>query len=204
MATYDIASYDQVENITAERIKNLALNTLGFTEEVDFDDLSNKTVELVNRVYNGSLMYALSSYPWRFIMKRVRLDEREEIPAGKYKYRYYLPYNLLAIRTVYGDAGYQRAVAEYDSHPEYIDTDSQDVWLWYSAVVDEELFPPYFVDYFKYKLALDMCFTLTGDTDLMQIIKAQHDQMLSSARNIDAKQNEVRRIRSSPFLAIRR
>jgi hypothetical protein len=204
MATYDIASYDQMESVTRAQIKNLALNALGFTEEVDFDDLSSKTVELVNMVYNSSLMYTLSSYPWRFILRRVKLEERDTADTGKYKYRYYLPYNLLAIRTVYGDTRYSRVITEYDSHPKYIDANAEKVYIWYSAVVDEELFPPYFVDYFKYKLALDLCFTLTGDTDLMQILKAQHDQMLLSAKNIDAKQNEVRRIRSSPFLAIRR
>lgn len=188
--------------LTAAEIKNLALFTLGFPDEIDFTVLTNPTVMKVNRIYDTSLMYVLSNYPWRFVLKRATLASAPST-GEKYAYQYNLPADLLAIRCPYSDSKYYTAIREYDSTPDYIYTDSSTCYLWYIAEVDEEDFPHYFVDYFKYKLALDLCFNMTGDTDLLQILAKQEERMLISAKNIDAKQVGIRTIKSSPFTQIR-
>lgn len=205
MPTYGISSYGTATGLTGDEIKNLALFTIGFPDEIDFTDLTNETVKKVNRIYTTSLFYVLSNYPWRFILKRVQLTTRTDATnTEKYKYNYVTPANMLTIRSLFYDENYNNAIKEYESYPSYINTDANTVYLWYSSIVDEDRFPQYFIDYFKYKLALDLCFNLTGDTDLLQVLKAQSDQMLISAKNIDAKQNMTRTIKASPYISIRR
>lgn len=206
MAKYGTAVYGTVSGATAADIKNLALATLGFVDVLDFTSTTDATVAKVNRIYPTTLQWVLANYPWRFCLKRVQLTSRTDATSGNYKFKYLytLPSDILAIRTLYHDSGYRSPIAEYDSHPGYVNTDASTVYLWYTALVDEGMFPRYFIDYFKLKLALDLCFLLTGDTELMKLLAVQEEKSLLLTKNIDAKQNQVRSIRSSPYTAIRR
>jgi len=205
MATYGISTYGTAIGITGDDIKNLALFELGFPDSVDFTDLTLDVVQKVNRIYPTCLLFVLSNYPWRFSLKRIELTN--PTLAGddrKYKYNYILPANLLAVKNGYTDAGYACVIRDFESTPVEFNTDSNKVYLWYISIVDEEDFPQYFIDYFKYKLALDLCFNFTGDTDLLKLLAAQEQAMLVTAKNIDAKQVQTRIIKASPFTAIRR
>jgi len=178
---------------------------LGFPDEIDFSDSTDATVQKVNRIYATSLMFVLTNYPWRFVLKRVSItaSQTDAGDTSKYKYNYVLPVQALAIRTLYTDANYSCPIKEFESTPKVINTDASTVYVWYISQIDEEDFPQYFIDYFKYKLALDLCFNLTGDTDLIQLLQAKETAQLISSKNIDSKQNKVRTIRSSPFTQIR-
>lgn len=204
MATYGISTYGTSIGVSASEIKNLALFQLGEPDEIDFSDETQPIVQKVNRIYETTLLYVLSNYPWRFIMKREELTNRTDADnTYKYRYNYVLPATMLSMRKIYYDEYYNSPIREFESNPRILNTDAQRVFLWYSAVVDETDFPQYFVDYFKYKLALDLCFNLTGDTDLIQLLAQQEQRMLISAKNIDAKQVQTRTVKSSPFVNIR-
>lgn len=205
MGKYGISTYGAVTGLSASTIKNLALFELGFPDEIDFSDSTNATVKKVDRIYNTCLLFVLSNYPWRFIYKRVQLTSKTDATdINKFKYNYTVPGNMLVTRNIYYDAGYSSPIRDFESNPNYINTDATTVYLWYSAIVDETEFPQYFIDYFKYKLALDLCFNLTGDTDLLKLLAVQELKMLLTSKNIDAKQVQTRTIRNSPFTAIRR
>lgn len=205
MATYGISSYGSSIGISAGEIKNQALFLLGFVDEIDFADTTLPIVEKVNRIYSTTLLGVISNYPWRFALKRTELTSRSDATdAFKYKYNYALPANLLAIRTPYSDANYMCAIREYETTPKNLNTDERKAYLWYISIVEEEAFPQYFVDYFKYKLALELCFNLTGDSELLQLLSSQEQRALITAKNIDAKQNETRTVKASPYTAIRR
>ncbi len=204
MATYGISSYGTSTGTSASDIKNLALFELGFPDEIDFSDSTIEVVQKVDRIYSTSLLFVLSNYPWRFILKRIELDDRTDATdSNKYRYNFTTPVGMLTIRTIYSDANYNNPVREYETYPNYINTDSPTCFIWYSGIVDEEEFPKYFVDYFKYKLAVDLCFNLTGDNQLLANLVKMEQAMLISAKNIDAKQNKTRIVRSSPFTQIR-
>jgi hypothetical protein len=273
---------------TISQIKNRALFTLGFTDEVDFTITTDPLVLKVNRPYEISKNFVLSGYNWRFAQKRAELTTRIEetsvftaavsdvltfgftvsdglrvelassdtLPAGlaadtvyytvnssgataklsltaggaavdvtdvgtgthtatfldvaisPYKYLYPAPSDTLVLINSYTDRQNNSFVPlfEYDNLGLHTNSTSSNksVWIVYTADIDEEEFPVYFVDYFKYKLALDLCFNLTGDTDLLKVLFAQEKAMLITSRNIDAKQVRVKRIQSSPFIAVRR
>lgn len=204
MATYGISSYGASTGVTASEIKNLALFELGFVDEIDFTDLTNETVKKVNRIYSTSLLFVLSNYPWRFILQREELTTRTTATdANKYRYNFATPTSMLTVRTLYSDSNYSNPIREYETYPKYINTDSSTVFIWYSSIVDEEEFPMYFVDYFKYKLAVDLCFNLTGDNQLLGNLVKMEQAMLITSKNIDAKQNKTRIVRASPFTNIR-
>ena len=204
MATYGISSYGTSTGSTPSDIKNLALFTLGFPDEIDFTDTTIPTVKKVNRVYETSLLFVLSNYPWRFVTRRVEISSYTTADSSyKYKYNYVLPNQLIAIKNAFYDENYSTVIREYESTPTALNTDSTTLFLEYLSIIDETLFPKYFVDYFKYKLALDLCFNLTGDTELLKLLAAQEQKQLLTSRNIDAKQGAAKTIKSSPFTQIR-
>ena len=204
MARYGISTYGATTGLSAGQIKNMALFELGFPDEIDFEDTSNPTVEKVNRIYSTTLLAELSNYPWRFILKREELTSRTDATdVNKYKYNYVLPANLLAVRKGYFDADYMNPIRQYESTPKNFNTDATKVYLWYYSLVDEEEFPQYFINYFKYRLAAELCFNLTGDTDLEAKLIELSRVFLLKAKNIDAKQLRGKTVLSSPFTQIR-
>ena len=204
MARYGISTYGESTGLSSSDIKNQALFLLGFVDEIDFDDTTLPLVEKVNRVYSTLYMGVLSNYPWRFALKRIQLTSRSDANNSfKYKYNFVLPAALLSVKRPYSDTGYLNPVERYETNQTNINTDSATIYLQYIAIVDEEDLPQYFIDYFKYKLAMELCFNLTGDSELLQLLAAQEQRALMTAKNIDAKQNETRVVRSSPFTMIR-
>jgi len=204
MAKYGISTYGAATGFTAAQIKNLALFELGFPDEIDFTDLTNPTVEKVNRVYATVLLAELSNYPWIFILKREELTSRSDATdVNKYKYNFVLPANMLTVRKGYYDQDYLSPIREYEANLKNFNTDAQKVYLWYYSLVDEEEFPQYFINYFKYRLAFELCFNLTGDTELENKLAELSRFFLKKAKNIDAKQLPGKTVLSSPFTNIR-
>lgn len=121
----------------------------------------------------------------------------------KYKYCYQLPSDLLTYNASYTDAYYDRPIRQFETNNIYLNTDEIKAYVMYTALVDETLFPEYFVAYFRYKLALELCFNLTGDTNLLQVLAEQEKRGFIRAKNIDARQASVKTIKSSPFTSIR-
>jgi len=205
MALYGISFYGSSLGQEPPDIKNLALFLLGVPDEIDFNDATSELVQKVNRIYGTTLLACLSGYSWRFIRRRIEITSSQVVAddTDKYKYNYTTPVNMLTIRNIFTDPNYQNPIRQYESYPKYINTDAAKVFLWYQAIVDEVEFPKYFVDYFKYKLAVDLCFNLTGDGQLEEKLIKEEQFMLSIARNIDAKQDPTRIVKASPFTQIR-
>jgi hypothetical protein len=131
----------------------------------------------------------------------------EDVANSPYKYMYYIPSDTLVMRTAYTDKYAKAVIQDYELTINGLFTDYQStnnsIWFWYIQNTTESLFPVYFINYFKYKLALDLCFSLTGDNELMQTLALKEATALKSARNVDAKQVKTRVIKNSPFIQIR-
>jgi hypothetical protein len=134
------------------------------------------------------------------------INYNSRLTAGddyKYKYCYQLPSDLLTYNASYTDNYYDSPIRRFETNQIYLNTDEAKAYLMYTALVDETLFPQYFVSYFRYKLALELCFNLTGDTNLMQVLNEQEQRGFIRAKNIDARQASVKTVKSSPFTVIR-
>ena len=123
--------------------------------------------------------------------------------AWKYKYLFPLPSDMLTYNKSFTDAGYDSYIRYFETNQFFLNTDEIKAYLMYTALVSETLFPQYFINYFKYRLAMDLCFNLTGDTNLLQILAEQERRKLIKSKNIDARQASVKTIKSSPFTGIR-
>jgi hypothetical protein len=77
------------------------------------------------------------------------------------------------------------------------------VYIRFTKKVNEELLPPYFVEYFKYKIAAKLCQTLTGDTDLLKLLISQEEITFASAKNADINQRPVAFLPTSEFIKVR-
>jgi hypothetical protein len=195
-----------IVGVTASEIKNQALFALGFVDEIDFTSLTDETVKKVNRIYDTCLVKALTNHRWRFAIKRDNLTASKATATEdwKFKYLYTLPTDMLSYNASYTDEDYSCVIHEFETNQTYLNCDETKVYLMYTALVAETAFPQYFINYFQYQLALDLCFNLTGDTDLMKILAEQTMNASIRAKNIDSRQNPARTIKASPYTQVRR
>ena len=131
-----------------------------------------------------------------------------DLTESPYKYLFSVPTDVLVLRKGFVDQQECTPIRNYEfTNTGFFTNDIQNsdntVRFWYSADLVETEWPVYFVDYFKYKLALDLCFNLTGNTSREKILFDISEKMLLSSKNIDAKQVKSRTVKSSPFTDIR-
>ena len=125
-----------------------------------------------------------------------------------YKYLFNTPSDALVYRSCFTDKEEYSPITNYEYNTDgFFTNDIQNsdltVRLWYSANLDETLFPEYFINYFKYFLALDLCYNLTGNTDREKTLLSLAQLMLSSSKKVDAKQVKTRTVKNSPLVGVR-
>jgi hypothetical protein len=193
---------------TTAEIKNLALFELGFTEDVDFDETTDKTVVAVNKVYDTVKNTALSRYVWAFARKVAQSDSPSDLTDEKYKYSHALPDDFLYLRNIYSNENLSSIIRDYvvkaTDTDAGIETNVEDIYILYTYEVADANLPEYFVDYLRYALAFNLCFNLTGNADLENKLAMMADRYFLKSKSIDSRQNKVHRIKSSPFIDVRR
>jgi len=185
----------------ADDIKYLALAELGYEKEPDFDDDGDNAVNAVNLQYEHLYDLALTSFEWNFCSA---FDVLDGVPTDnkRYAYKFELPEDLLFLRGQYTDdcGSY---LYDYYNDGKYIYANVPTVYIRFTKKVNEELLPPYFVEYFKYKIAAKLCQTLTGDTDLLKLLISQEEITFASAKNADINQRPVAFLPTSEFIKVR-
>jgi len=189
--------------MTIDEIKQYALYELGFEDALDFTSTTGKPVIRINFIYEQIIRQVLSRYLWGFALVRADLTGKATLTDQRYKYSYDLPDDFVYLRNQYSSVKGFSVISDYEFMDGLFYTNAESVFLDYTARVDEELFPDYFIEYLKYKLAFDLCFNLTGDTDLLQVLSEREKFEYINATNIDGRQRKVKRLRSSPFIDVR-
>ena len=128
-----------------------------------------------------------------------------EVADDTYKFNnlFTLPSDMLTFNNAFHDSSYYSAIRQFETNQTYLNTDETEAYLAYNALVAETEFPQYFINYYRYKLAMDLCFNLTGDTDLLKVLAMQANDAFIRAKRIDARQSPTRTVKSSPFTQIR-
>lgn len=190
--------------MTIDEIKQLALYELGFEDDIDFTSTTDKAAIRMNAFYEQVLTATLSRYRWGFAKSQDLMTSPDALTNNKYKYSYTLPSDFLTLRNQYSTPTSRVTVSDHDLRPEgFYTNQATQVYIEYTARVVEASFPAYFIEYLKYKLAMDLCFNLTGDTDLLQILSSQEQMQWLNATNIDAKQRRTKKVSANPFVAVR-
>lgn len=193
---------------TTSEIKNLALFELGFVEDTDFTETTDKTVVAVNKVYDVIKNTALQRYRWAFARKVAESDSPTDLTDEKYKYSHALPDDFLFLRNIYSNEKLSGLIRDYvvkaTDTDAGIETNVEQIYILYTYEVADANLPGYFLDYLKYELAFALCFNLTGNENLESKLKTLADTYYLKAKSIDSRQNKVKRIGYSPFIDVRR
>jgi len=190
---------------TEDQIKQLMANELGQRDGLDFSSDTNEAVRKINASYPLIVRTALQRYRWGFANTTVKLDTPNDLTDNKYKYSYELPTDFLKYITSFNDANRLNPIIDYDPPLKgLLDCNVKDqVYLNYTADVDVSLYTDYFVDYLKLKGAFELCYDLTGDTQLLQVLQAREAKQWAISTNIDTVQKRTRRIANAPYISVR-
>lgn len=120
----------------------------------------------------------------------------------QYKYRAQLPSDFIGYLSAFTNSKLT-ILADYVTVGSMIYTNSEDVYLKYISSVDESVFPPEFVDWFKIFVAQRINGYLNGDMQRQQLLNGEEPFYFRKAKNIDSKRNKHDSLSGNPFLWVR-
>jgi len=190
---------------TDDQIKQLAANELGAEGDLDWSSTTDEMVLKFNASYELIKRQTLQRFKWGFAETTVKIDSPSDLTDNKYKYRYGLPSDFLFYINSYSDVNRVSTIMDYDPPLQgNLDCNvSDEVYLTYTADVDVGLYPDYYVEYLKLKVAFDNCFDITGDTNLLEVLNKREQFEWRNSTNIDSRQKKTRVIRSAPYISVR-
>lgn len=196
-----------MDTYNADDIKYLALNELGVKERPDFITSQDTEVQKINFLYPQVMYHTLERYRWGFARNYAELSITEDatVNNGRYKNNFALPTDFIYLRGCFSNDRYTAVIREREINlvDRIINTSSPKCFIEYTRYVAENKMPLYFVEYIKYKLAFDLCMSLTGDTDLLQILDKKEQFEWINATNIDARQQRIREIDTGVYIDVR-
>lgn len=187
---------------TQNDIKIMALKELGREDAPDFLDSNAPDIQNINLQYDLLYTYALSRFNWSFAKEWAALREPAEVP-GKYRYRFELPEDFVYLRAVYEDEKFQANTTDYEIVKNVIYANVPTVSIEYTTRLDEQDLPPFFVEWFKFRLALALCTNTNGDSDLLQFLSQREAFEYMNAINTDTRQKGGRVLNTGAFIDCR-
>lgn len=186
--------------ITADsKLKQLALQVLGISEDFgNFDNEDDEVIKKINFGYESLIKQTLSEYRWSFATITEKLITKTNTTDNKYSYAYTLPQDFLVLINPFTSKERVSLIQDYEISGSFY-TNSDSVYLNYIKRVDTSSFPDYFIQFIKYKIALDKCMLLTGDTELLQFLNTKTTEQYIIAKRLDAKQQPDKITRSNPY-----
>ena len=178
-----------------ENIIQKALFQLGIEQ-------NENILEKVNIIYTSTLQKALTCYRWNFATYTEELKDRQIEEDNKYKYSYTLPKDFLILIDIFADKQENCLIREYNLK-DRLYTNNKTIYLKYIKQLEESNFPAYFKDYLEIKLACELCYNLTGDTELLQICEIKKQEAFKIAKNIDSRQKQAYTFKNNPFVSVR-
>ena len=133
-------------------------------------------------LWNNVRDEVLSSYPWKFAIKRITLDTPDaETPEFGYDYQYTLPADCLKVMELYD------STANYVVEGGKLLCSDEEIYLKYIAqITDTSLYPPPFVASFAAKLAAELCPKRSGDKKTRLELLQEFELTISRAYKLDA------------------
>lgn len=195
-----------MDTLNADDIKYLALSLLGRSDKPNFITSQEHDVLKINFIYPQAMYHTLQRYRWGFARKYIELQKSTDVVGGRYKNNFTLPSDFLYLRGCYSNDRYSYVIRDRELNlvDKVINTESDKCFIEYTRYVEENKLPQYFIEYIKFKLALDLCMDVTGDTDLLQILDKREAFEWVNATNIDARQQRVREVDTGVFIDVRR
>ena len=189
----------------ANELKNLALTEINHENIADWNDKTNTDIPIINQQYTLATKVALAKYAWSFATKYAILNStavEQANPFQKYKYKATLPNDVVGYLSAHNDKQC-RQLAQYEIIGNTIYTNQDTLYLKYTGMVEETLFTPEFIDWFKVFFAARLNSYLNGDMQRQAYLEGQEPVLFRAAKNIDSKRNKHQSLITNPFLAVR-
>lgn len=187
-------------------IVNSALIKLGVEPVLTLDD-DSKRARAAKEQYPKIRDEVLTSHPWNFAIKRVKLAESTFVPAYEYEKAYTLPLDVLRIvRTNLNLAGSfpERKWAteiNSDTGERILVTNSDDVRIEY--IFRNETVAVYtatFIEVLASRLAAELAFSLLNNASLQVQMFSLYERLLRDARTFDAQEKHREEVEAFDWL----
>jgi hypothetical protein len=194
-------------------IANYALNTLGATNIVSLDE-NSKPARIINQRYDSVRDYVFRSHPWNCLIRRAELPRETETPAFGYAYQYALPTNPYCLRVLEfsnGSMSYpQDNMFSNTGGPVFVIegrkllTDEGIAKIKYVAqITDPQQYDIGLIEALSARLAMEICYAITGSTSMIQLTAAMYDDKVKEARFTDGTEGAPQKLEASDFIEAR-
>ena len=168
------------------------------TQITDFSYQSGGTV-----FYTNEPSVVMNYYKTGHVWDQANLDGvLVSETMGKYKYATFLPTDFLGYLACYANEQ-MTILADYMTVGTLLYSNTDTLYIKYIGAVDEGVFPPEFVDWFKIFLAQRINGYLNGDMQRQQLLNGEEPFYFRKAKNIDSKRNKHESLSGNPMLWIR-
>lgn len=161
-------------------ICNRALSKIGDEITILSVDDATKPARYCKILYPETRDMVLSSYPWRFALKRYRLAPSAEPPLFGFSSSFVLPVDCLRVWRVEGDIPYQ-----VEGNCVLADTDVF-CFVGISRIEDTTLFDPMFVEALALKMASELAVPLAASNSLKENLFKEYEEFVKAAKTASA------------------
>jgi len=194
-------------------IANYALNTLG-ANNISALDENSKPARIVNQRFNSVRNTVFRAHPWNCLIRRTELAQETETPTFGYAYQYALPTNPYCLRVLEfsnGTLSYpQDNMFSKTGGPVFVIegrkllTDEGTAKIKYVAeITDPQEYDANLIEALAARLAMEICYAITGSTSMIQTTAALYDEKLKEARFVDGTEGAPQKLEASEFIEAR-
>lgn len=170
-------------------ICNAALAYLG-ADPIITMDAESKESRLCRQFYDTSRRALLRTAPWSFALRSKQLARDGE----ENKFR--LPVNCLYVARV--------STSNYMIAENFIKTDEKEVSIIYvEDLEDVTKMDPIFCELLAYRIAKEICFSLTADLNLQQLLEQKYTKLEAEAKFRMSSEQRAQEIAESPWIIAR-
>ena len=161
-------------------ICNSALRKLG-VERINSLTEDNSRAKICNDRYEIIKKEVLRSHPWKCAIKRTSLAALTTVPLFDWTVQYQIPSDCLRVIKVNAE------VTKWAQEGDLILSDETVCKVKYISNVEESLLDSSLVEVIAFRLALDLCYTITQSSPREQTLQAQYSVFLADARSFSAQ-----------------
>lgn len=179
-----------------------SLIILGEKPLSDLDDGSD-VADIISNTYTPFKLDILANYEWTFTQKQAKLNKIVKTPVLRYTSVFQLPSDFLRIKNVYADSSGSITLDDYSIKSDGLYCSEDEIFVEYSANVDEEEFPAYFGEYFSYAFATKINMPITESDNKQSLLNSVLPDKMQRAKTSDAMQESNEFIQNFSIIDVR-
>lgn len=197
---------------SALQLCNQALRLLGEAGITSFTE-GTELANTCSTLWQETCRSLLSSYPWRFTLRKAELSRLADAPINEWPYAHQLPPDQMVLRQIFASATPGAApLLEYERFGDTVLARQPRLWADYQVETDPATWPPAFALLARYALAADFAVPVAGSMTAADWWhrkafggpgEAMMGGQMATARRLDAQQQPGQAITDFPLIDAR-